>query len=173
MADVATLHRRVLSQIDRLLAVAEDPGDFPEADTPVSGWTALLHAEHMARADEGALHQLHSALERDDGEGPPLKLLGRITLAVGWIPRGSAKAPETTRPASSSREEVAADLGRVRERVEALGSRLDEIAAARGRASHPVFGGLTPKRWLRFLFIHHHHHLKIIDDIRSAHRAGG
>lgn len=160
----------VLHQVDTLLAVAEDEGSFPTARTPVSGWTALEHAEHMAQADEGSLHQLDAALERDGG--PRTRLAGRVILAIGWIPRGAGKAPETSRPQTRGRDEVVAALRSVRGRIAALGENLDRVAAARGRASHPIFGGLTPSQWLRFLRIHHHHHLKIIADIRQAYESG-
>jgi hypothetical protein len=59
-------------------------------------------------------------------------------------------------------------LEETRRRIAALEDRLDEIARGRGRASHPVFGGLTPARWVRFFWVHHHHHLKIIREVRSA-----
>lgn len=170
LASLASLHREILDQVDALLAVAEDPSPFPVAATPVSGWSALEHAEHMAQADAGSLHQLETALTRDGG--PRFKLSGRVVLALGWIPRGVGKAPATSRPEARDREQVAAALGEVRGRIAALGDRLEEIAAARGRASHPIFGGLTPARWLRFLQIHHHHHLKIVEDIRSAYEVG-
>ncbi len=166
---LAATHREVLRQVDVLLAVAEDPGPFPQSYTPVSGWCALEHAEHMAQADSGSLHQLDLALTRDGG--PRLRLAGRVVLALGWIPRGAGKAPQPTRPLERDREQVAAALREVRGRIAALGGRLDEIAAARGRASHPIFGGLTSARWLRFLEVHHQHHLKIIDDIRVAFEA--
>lgn len=167
---LAPLHREILSQIDTLLGIAEEPGEFPEARTRVSGWSALQHTEHMAQADDGSLHQLEAALTRDGG--PRFKLAGRVVLALGWIPRGAGKAPAASRPEARSREEVAAALHSVRDRIEALGDRLPEIAAARGRASHPVFGGLRPAQWLRFLQVHHHHHLKIVAGIRRAYESG-
>ena len=168
MADVAAIHATLLSQLDRLLAIAEDPGEFPDAHTGVSRWSPLLHAEHLARADAASLDQLDKALERDGGAG--LKPLGLVVLTFGWIPRGRGEAPEPSRPGGADRERVADDLRAVRARIEALGDRLDEIAAGRGRASHPFFGGLTPARWLRFLEVHHHHHLKIVEDVRAAWR---
>jgi len=164
--DLAALHARALGQIDELLAVAEDPGPFPAARTPASSWSALEHAEHMARADDGALHQLEAALERDGG--PRIKLAGRVVLRLGWIPRGVGKAPATTRPDGADRRRVADALVAARRRLGELAPRLDEIARSRGRASHPIFGGLSAAQWLRFLTVHHHHHLKIIADVRRA-----
>ena len=175
MDDLAGLHGRALDQLDEILAVAEDPSPFPLARTPVSAWCALEHAEHMAKADDASLHQLEEALERSRaGEpGPRIKLAGRVLLALGWIPRGAGKAPERTRAEGIDRDRVVEGLRHARHRLEALGSSLDEIAGARGRASHPIFGGLTPPQWVRFLWMHHHHHLKIVRDIRKAHGAGG
>lgn len=169
MGDLARLHEELLGQVDEWLAVAQDSGAFPVARTRVSGWCALEHAEHMAKADQASLRQLDQALARSRaGEaGPRIKLAGRVLLALGWIPRGLGKAPEVTSAAGADRDEVAATLRRVRDRVQALGQSMDEIARSRGRASHPVFGGLTPAQWLRFLWIHHHHHLKIVRDVRE------
>lgn len=168
--DLQALRRRVLDQVDELLAVAEDPGGFADARTEVSGWTPLLHAEHLAKADTASLHQLEAALERSrSGEaGPRAGFVGRILLALRWIPRGVGKAPETSRPGGAERQEIAAELRAVRARIETLEGSLGEIAEGRGRASHPIFGGLTPAQWLRFLWMHHHHHLKIVRDIRKA-----
>lgn len=159
---------RCLEQIDRLLSAARDESPVSETLTDVSGWTILQQAEHMALADLGSLRQLENALERSTaGEaGPTQKLLPRIFLWAGWIPRGRARAPEGARPTKLPRAEIVARLEEVRARVEALP--LDELAQASGRASHPVFGGLTAGQWLYFMTVHHHHHLKIIDDIRSA-----
>lgn len=170
MPDLGALHGRVVAQVDRFLAIAEDSGGLPSARTAVSSWTPLLHAEHMAKADAASVHQLETALERsrDGGAGPRLRWAGRVILAVGWIPRGVGKAPESSRPAEADRQEVAAELRAVRARIEALRDRLDAIRAGRGRASHPILGGLTPAQWLRFLWIHHHHHLKIVRDIENA-----
>lgn len=175
MGDLESLHRKGLAQIDEFLALTEDAGPFARARTPVSGWCALEHAEHIAKADDASLRQLEQALERSRaGEaGPRIRLAGRLALALGWIPRGVGKAPPTARPEGIDPAEVAEALRRARERVEALRPSLDEIAAADGRASHPVFGGLTPAQWVRFLWMHHHHHLKIVRDIRKAYGEGG
>lgn len=180
-----SLHGRILGQIDELLAVARDPGSFPEARTAVSRWSALDHAEHIAKVDEGSLRQLETALGRDGGPG--LKFVGRLVLWLGWIPRGVGKAPGNMRPADRDRDEaerptpsrdddrrraVAEHLTEVRGAIEALAGRFDEIAAGRGRAGHHVFGGLTPGRWFRFLWVHHRHHLKIVRDIRRTWEGG-
>jgi len=163
---LTNLHRQVLDEIDGLLALARNQDPAVDAVTPVSGWSVLDHVEHLALADEASLHQLEAALERDSG--PPIRLAGRAVLLTGWIPRGVGKAPEPSRPASSGREAVVTRFEAVRHRVEELSGKLGQIGSGRGRASHPVFGGLSAAQWLRFLTIHHHHHRKIIDAIRRA-----
>ena len=50
----------------------------------------------------------------------------------------------------------------------ALAPRLGELEAGGGRSRHPLFGGLGGRQWLRFVTVHHHHHLKIVRDIRRA-----
>jgi hypothetical protein len=39
------------------------------------------------------------------------------------------------------------------------------VGAQLSHMRHPYFGGLTPAEWLRFIPVHHHHHLKIVRDI--------
>ena len=36
------------------------------------------------------------------------------------------------------------------------------------RCKHPYFGALDIAEWMRFMDVHHRHHLKIIRDIRKA-----
>ena len=52
--------------------------------------------------------------------------------------------------------------------VRELAPRLGELEASGGRARHPRFGELGGHQWLRFMAVHHHHHLKIVRDIRRA-----
>jgi hypothetical protein len=52
--------------------------------------------------------------------------------------------------------------------VRELEPRLGELEAGGGRSRHPLFGGLGGRQWLRFVTVHHHHHLKIVRDIRGA-----
>ena len=55
-----------------------------------------------------------------------------------------------------------------RERVQALARNARGLRTNRAHMNHPIFGGLRPQQWVRFLDIHQHHHMKIIRDIASA-----
>jgi len=84
-----------------------------------------------------------------------------FVLLFNKIPRGKAKAPSFTQPAS----EVSSDMV------------LQQIADARKSAellltlnknkyfTHPIFGDLQLRTAIRFLYVHSYHHEKIIRDI--------
>jgi len=84
-----------------------------------------------------------------------------LVLLFNKIPRGKAKAPSFTQPAS----EVSSDMV------------LQQIADARKSAellltlnknkyfTHPIFGDLQLRTAIRFLYVHSYHHEKIIRDI--------
>jgi len=84
-----------------------------------------------------------------------------FVLLFNKIPRGKAKAPSFTQPAS----EVSSDMV------------LQQIADARKSAellltlnknkyfTHPIFGDLQLPTAIRFLYVHSYHHEKIIRDI--------
>jgi hypothetical protein len=84
-----------------------------------------------------------------------------FVLLFNKIPRGKAKAPSFTQPAS----EVSSDMV------------MQQIADARKSAellltlnknkyfTHPIFGDLQLRTAIRFLYVHSYHHEKIIRDI--------
>jgi hypothetical protein len=84
-----------------------------------------------------------------------------LVLLFNKIPRGKAKAPSFTQPAS----EVSSDMV------------MQQIADARKSAellltlnknkyfTHPIFGDLQLRTAIRFLYVHSYHHEKIIRDI--------
>jgi hypothetical protein len=165
-AELAALRAKVLGQLDQWLAIARDESPWTTAPGVVSAWPPLVHAEHMALAGQGSVNQLDKALEREGG--PPIGFMGRLVLLLGWIPRGIGKAPATTAPKHVERVEVTALLEALRTRVTTLD--LERIARGGGRAHHPAFGGFTARQWLRFLDIHHRHHLRIVQDLKRAAR---
>jgi hypothetical protein len=167
-AELAALRAKILGQIDQWLAISRDDRPWTTAPGVVSAWPPLVHAEHMALAGLGSVSQLDKALEREGG--PPIRLMGRLVLLLGWIPRGIGKAPATTAPKHVERVEVTALLEALRTRVTTLD--LERIASGRGRAHHPAFGGFTARQWFRFLDIHHRHHLRIVRDLKNAARPG-
>ena len=94
-----------------------------------------------------------------------LSLVGHWVLWTGRIPRGRGQAPERTRPAAGSLQQVRSLLAGASEAFERLAAKRSELEAVRARIDHPYFGRLLPKHWLRFVELHHDHHLAIIRDI--------
>ena len=172
---VRRLHRRAREQAETLLALAAGEESALVAPVPkVSRWSVAQHLAHMVLVDRAVLERLDRALApagpRDRERPGGLTPTGRIILGLGYIPRGVARVPDPFKPEISSLAALRADISEVRERIERHGGRLEEIAASRTRFHHFIFGEMTAAQWLRFLGIHHHHHLKIIRDIQRAQR---
>ena len=179
---VRRLYRRALDQAETLLALAAGE-DEPLARTAekVSRWSTAEHLAHLVLVDRSVLARLDRVLAPDLLEGTatgirsgtkPLTLLGRFVLGSGYIPRGSGRTPDPYRPEAVSLAVLRGDLGEVRDRIAGLGERLGELEASDRRFRHFLFGELNGVQWLRFMGVHHHHHLKIIRDIAKAQRRG-
>ena len=129
----------------------------------VSAWPVGQHLDHVLRAQAGIDALLGGSAPAQ--AAPHATLLGRILLAVGWIPRGRGRAPATTLPQPVAALALQAGLAAALTRQAALTPHLPAIATDPSRAAHPAFGGLTRAQWLRFASIHVHHHLRIVRDI--------
>lgn len=155
---------RIEGQLDRIGALAASDA-LQERAARVSGWSVAEQLDHVTLVLASG-----TALLESPGEPPErgINLLGRTLLALGWLPRGVAKSPKGVRPAG-------ADAGEIHERIEQIRSRLGQLRGRRELLEqrrplfrHPYFGGLTPRQGVRFLAVHTHHHLKIVDDILEA-----
>ncbi|MDH3403645.1 MAG: DinB family protein [Acidobacteriota bacterium] len=154
--------RRIERQFDELAAWA--PRGDVRADR-VSGWSIGQHLDHLCKADRSIVARF---AEPATEPLPPLTLAGRLVLATGWIPRGRGKAPAAVAPELASPAELAAQVLAVRALVTAALGSPERLADPRPVSRHHIFGGLSAARWVRFLAVHHHHHLKIIRDIERA-----
>ena len=85
----------------------------------------------------------------------------QLVYTLGFIPRGKGKAPK----AVQSFEEIT---------TEAIEQQFKKAAVALGELQqldknsnfqHPYFGSLNLKPTLKFLKLHTHHHIKIMNDI--------
>ena len=88
-------------------------------------------------------------------------LLGKLFFALGFFPRGKAKAPKHVRPPEVITKE---DLV---SQIELAKANVDTIASLEKNAyfKHPLFGNVNTPRIYRFLMIHTNHHVKIVNDI--------
>jgi hypothetical protein len=84
-----------------------------------------------------------------------------LVLLLNKIPRGKAKAPSFTQPASEvSREMVIQQIAEARKSAESL------LTADKNKYfTHPIFGDLQLPTAIKFLYVHSYHHEKIIKDI--------
>jgi hypothetical protein len=164
------VHEKLERQIGGLAELAAGPPQVLQSRAEaVSGWSVAEHLEHLVRIDNGILDRIDrlaaGTAEPPSKPVPPLNLIGRLILLCGLIPRGRGKAPEAVRPQGMEVAELRAGIAGLGERFHSLGPRLPELAALQGTFRHPYFGGLSPVQWLRFMDIHHHHHLKIVRDV--------
>ncbi len=152
-----------------LRRLAELPGeDLARRRPEISAWSVAEQLEHLALSDLSILQGLGRLLT-DPASGQPVRLTwtGRLVLALGFIPRGRGRSPRSLRPQASEAEALRSMLREASERLAGLRDRLAALAACRTGFRHPYFGILDPRRWLRFVEVHQHHHLKIIRDIRK------
>jgi hypothetical protein len=170
---------RLLRQVEEMVALVDvregqegtgrTEAELRARAEEVSGWSVAEHLEHLTLVDRGILDRIDGLL----AGSPPspvggINAAGRLVLLFGFIPRGRGRATTPLRPQGLAVDELRGRLGEIGERVRRLGPRLGELEHTPGRFRHLIFGGLTGAQWHRFLAIHHHHHLKIIRDVRSA-----
>lgn len=130
----------------------------------VSKWSVGQHVEHLLKADTLATSAM-LASKRYTSRRTPLKLLGRIVLLTGYIPKGRGKAPEMTLPEQPTKENITRLVEAFKNNLSQIKEGLRELNLAGHYAPHPIFGDLDQVQWLRFLIIHNKHHLKIINEI--------
>ena len=179
--------RRVHAQILRQLALMAELARGPEAELAarapaVSGWSVAEQLEHLVLVDRAVLKSVRHILDdprRQSAQpapppAPGINLLGRVVLGTGFIPRGRARTMPPYQPGAAAAAAAGAGvvgivgIEEIERGVRELEPRLGELEAGGGRSRHPLFGGLGGRQWLRFVTVHHHHHLKIVRDIRRA-----
>ena len=161
------LHARILDQLDGYLALARDPAELARRAAGVSDWSVAQQLEHLSLSSDSILDGLEK-IERGEitERGGGATLVGRVILLFGKIPRGKGKAPERVVPSGLDGAATVAAFEAAKRRFEKLD--LARLEASAGTFSHPVFGHLTARQWLRFVDVHHRHHSRIIDDIRRV-----
>ncbi|HAA13393.1 MAG TPA: hypothetical protein DCE41_17545 [Cytophagales bacterium] len=89
-----------------------------------------------------------------------------VVFATGVIPRGRAQAPASVRPPDNiSTQAIQEQLAQARGLLTEF-EKLDPKA----NYDHAVFGPLRRNQVVKFIAIHTHHHLKIVEDIVAAHK---
>jgi hypothetical protein len=195
---VRRLHARALAQAEEMVALAAGPEEaLRRRAEGVSRWSTVEHLAHLALVDRSILERLDRAVRGLSGTGSiriptapslsggpaaathggaggeripsrRLSLLGRLVLFFGFIPRGKGRTPDPFRPETVEIAPLRRNLADLRDRIADLAPHLGTLQRSNASFRHFVFGELTPAEWLRFLGVHHHHHLKIIRDVRKS-----
>ncbi len=161
---------RLAARLDETAAVLDWPDErlYPRVEA-VSAWSPAQHVDHVLRALD-LLFGRAEALEGGRSEeirpsGRP-RLLGRLVLVTGWIPRGRGRAPEAALPDPRPvRYRLRVALGDATRRSEQLRARTDRLREAQGVLPHPQLGDFDAPCWIRFADVHTRHHLAIVADI--------
>lgn len=148
--------------------VSEEPEALDVRAPAVSAWSVRQQVDHSLKVLHFGLVTLEKGSDR---MLPAINLLGRILMALNWIPRGRGKSPARVLPEERPDAELAAEVARLRRAF------ADPSLAASPRLTdptpifpHPYFGGLSAAQGLHFLGCHTHHHWKIVRDIRRSAR---
>ena len=160
-------HAAICTQLDELLALANQSDLATVRAQEVSGWSVGEQLEHLLLTDRMILDGFDRLLDgtvTTAGGGPTA--IGRFILVSGYIPRGRGRAPKGVVPGTLAASEIASGFDQVKTRFEKLTTRLGEIEASSATYRHPLMGDFNAGQWLKFVKIHHKHHQKLIRDIR-------
>jgi hypothetical protein len=164
---------RELVRIDAQLAEMEALCGSALADFApgVSGWSVGQQVDHLARVGveiaRGLTEVVATGVFPTHATDAPTTMTGMALLRLGWIPRGVAKAPKSVTPdPTPETEEIRGRIDEFRSILARLRGDIAAVDGASARRKHPYFGGLTAASWVRFLWVHQRHHLKIVRDIR-------
>jgi hypothetical protein len=158
---------RSLGQLAGLIEMAADEKLLSLRAPSVSSWSVAEQIEHLRRSDHSIIDAV-IGLDTDESPEGSMKMIGRIVLATGFIPRGRGRAPSAVKPLEVQSAALAGQLKDVADRFSDLTADLERLSVSRATIRHPALGYFTASQMLAFSGIHHHHHLKIIRDIRRA-----
>jgi hypothetical protein len=134
----------------------------PQVSKAAVGW----HIEHALLT----LQVISEALNRSTPSHykSSFDMRRQVVMLLGIIPRGKVKAPTVVRPSQNYNEaSLQQHLLTVKEGLKSL-----ENVTPDHYFSHPFLGDFKLKPALKFMNVHTHHHLKIINDIMKHKQTG-
>ncbi|WP_034062692.1 DUF1569 domain-containing protein [Lacinutrix jangbogonensis] len=129
------------------------------SNTKISNGNVAWHIDHSLKVHNNVM----TALQKSDPKTYKnnFSFLGKLFFALGFFPRGKAKAPKhVTPPDIILKEDLISQIEFAKANVGTITS-LQKNAFFK----HPLFGDINTSRVYRFLEMHTNHHLKIIDAI--------
>ncbi|MCH3883346.1 DUF1569 domain-containing protein [Tenacibaculum aquimarinum] len=149
-------------KLDYLLQRIEDYIENHEVlKSDISKASVGWHIDHSLKV----VNNVVGALQKSDPETYKnnFSLMGKIFFALGFFPRGKAKAPKHVKPPEVIlKEDLISQIEVAKNNINVI-SELNKNAYFK----HPLFGNVNRKRVTRFLDLHTNHHVKIINEITS------
>ncbi|WP_310556145.1 DUF1569 domain-containing protein [Flavobacterium sp.] len=149
-----------MQKLKVLLNDLESKIEFHEAVNPkVSKSNLAWHLDHCLKVINGVTQTIKTSNPEDYKWKFNFKK--SLVYLLGSIPRGKAKAPKSVQ---SIDEIKLSDLQLQLKNAYILINDL-EFLKPNHNFKHPYFGVLNTKETIKFLNIHTHHHIKIMNDI--------
>lgn len=133
----------------------------------VSKWSYGRQLEHLYLATHWTFDRLDESMTGANAS-EKMNLLGMTFLTAGFIPRGLFPTIPPLETQGGTMEIIDPLRQRLYKRLDNVRWSLKEILACHGRSKHPRMTYLAARHWMRFLDVHHRHHLAIIRDIVAA-----
>lgn len=133
--------------------------NYNVSNPKISKVTVAWHIDHSLKV----INKVIVALQSSDPKTykSNFSFLGKVFFALGFFPRGKAKAPKYVKPPETIlKEALVSQVELAKTNIKTLNN-LKENAYFK----HPLFGNINKKRVYRFVMLHTNHHLKIINDI--------
>lgn len=150
-------------KLDYLLQRIEDYIDSHEVlNTNVSKVAVGWHLDHSLKVINGVISTLKNSNPKEYKNN--FSFIGKLFFALGFFPRGKAKAPKHVKPPEVVlKEDIIKQLAKSKNLVKELPN-VDKNSFFK----HPLFGNVNKKRVTKFLDLHTSHHLKIVRDILKS-----
>jgi len=147
--------KSLLVQLDKLESFKEVDHHINEQ---VSKVNVKWHLEHSLLVFSRVLEGLTKS--NPENYSPKFSIAKKYILLVGKIGRNKGKAPRATVPEFSEEVDLIEKISLIKQQLHHIKNLHPD-----SYIEHPYFGHLNVKESIRFLYIHTHHHLKIIRDI--------
>lgn len=158
--------RSMSAALDSLAAALDGAHGPLTAMAPrVSAWTIAQQIDHVLKANQLFFERIAGAKEPLPGG---IKLMGRVVLSTGFIPRGVGKSPKAVLGEPLTGAQLRGSYAACRTAFDEACTREDLFVNAWPVAKHPYFGPLNAEQSLKFCAIHTRHHLALARDIGRA-----
>lgn len=139
-------------------------GHLEVRDVRVSKWSYGQQLEHLYRSSHYVLDRLEESMTGKNSS-EHMGFWGGGLMVGGFIPRYWFPTIPSLVPLSGTDEHIQPLREELKQRIENIEWRLEQIKESRGKSRHPRMKYLSSSQWLFFADVHHRHHLAIMRDI--------